>query len=52
VAVVPEGRRKILGVEHPSGETSCVLQTDEEGQVTSAGMLRTARKLFDGHVFG
>jgi 4-oxalomesaconate tautomerase len=51
VAVIPEGRRKILGVEHPSGETSCVLETDEAGQVISAGMLRTARKLFDGRVF-
>jgi len=52
VAAVPEGRRKVLPVEHPTGETTCVLETDEEGTVTSAAMLRTARKLFDGRVFG
>jgi 4-oxalomesaconate tautomerase len=28
-----------------------VLETDEAGQVTSAAMLRTARKLMDGEVF-
>ena len=52
VAMVPEGRRKTLSVEHPTGEMSCVLETDEAGQVTSAALLRTARKLMDGVVFG
>jgi 4-oxalomesaconate tautomerase len=52
VARVPEGRRKILSVEHPTGETTCVLETDESGEVKSAAMLRTARKLMDGRVFG
>jgi 4-oxalomesaconate tautomerase len=52
VAQVPEGRRKVLPVEHPTGETTCVLETDKTGQVVSAAMLRTARKLFDGRVFG
>ncbi len=52
VATVPEGRRKTLSVEHPTGETTCVLETDETGAVTSAAMLRTARKLMDGRVFG
>ncbi|WP_371414126.1 4-oxalomesaconate tautomerase [Sphingosinicella sp. CPCC 101087] len=52
VARVPDGRRKILSVEHPTGETTCVLETDESGQVKSAAMLRTARKLMDGRVFG
>jgi 4-oxalomesaconate tautomerase len=51
VAAIPEGRRKILSVEHPSGETTCVLETDDDGVVTSAAMLRTARKLMDGVVF-
>jgi len=51
VAAIPEGRRKILSVEHPTGETTCVLETDEAGEVTSAAMLRTARKLMDGTVF-
>jgi len=51
VAAIPEGRRKTLSVEHPTGETTCVLETDEADQVTSAAMLRTARKLMDGKVF-
>ena len=52
VARVPDGRRKTLSVEHPTGETTCVLETDEAGEVTTAAMLRTARKLMDGTVFG
>jgi len=52
LAQVPEGRRKTLSVEHPTGETTCILETDEAGTVTSAAMLRTARKLMDGVVFG
>jgi 4-oxalomesaconate tautomerase len=51
VAKVPEGRRKILSVEHPTGEMSCVLELDEAGSVVSAALLRTARKLIDGEVF-
>nr|WP_166178922.1 4-oxalomesaconate tautomerase [Altererythrobacter segetis] len=51
VAEIPEGRRKTLSVEHPSGEMSCVLEVDEAGQVQSAALLRTARKLMDGTVF-
>jgi len=51
VAVVPEGARKTLSVEHPTGEMSCVLETDETGAVTSAALLRTARKLMDGNVY-
>jgi 4-oxalomesaconate tautomerase len=52
VAVVGEGRRKVLSVEHPTGETTCVMETDEAGNVVTAAMLRTARKLMDGVVFG
>jgi 4-oxalomesaconate tautomerase len=52
VAVVPDGPRKTLSVEHPTGEMSCVLEVDEAGQVVSAALLRTARKLMDGVVFG
>ena len=51
VAVVPDGRRKTLSVEHPTGETTCVMELDENGAVTSAAMLRTARKLMDGEIF-
>ena len=52
VAVIPEGARKTLSVEHPTGEMSCVLEVDDSGAVTSAALLRTARKLMDGVVFG
>jgi 4-oxalomesaconate tautomerase len=51
VAVIPDGRRKTLSVEHPTGEMSCVLELDEQGQVATAALLRTARKLMDGTVF-
>ncbi len=52
VARIPEGRRKTLSVEHPTGEMSCVLEIDDKGAVESAALLRTARKLMDGIVFG
>lgn len=51
VAVIPEGKRKTLSVEHPTGETTCVLEQDDSGAVISAAMLRTARKLMDGVIF-
>ncbi|GLT00458.1 FldA protein [Sphingobium jiangsuense] len=51
VASIPEGRRKTLSVEHPTGEMTCVMELDEAGQVKTAALLRTARKLMDGEVF-
>jgi 4-oxalomesaconate tautomerase len=51
VAQIPDGARKTLSVEHPTGEMSCVLELDEEGAVRSSALLRTARKLMDGVVF-
>jgi 4-oxalomesaconate tautomerase len=42
----------MLSVEHPTGEMSCVLEVNEAGEVDSAALLRTARKLMDGVVFG
>ncbi|HTN15872.1 MAG TPA: 4-oxalomesaconate tautomerase [Sphingomonadaceae bacterium] len=51
VAQLPEGSRKILSVEHPTGEMSCVLEVNPAGEVTSSALLRTARKLMDGVVF-
>jgi 4-oxalomesaconate tautomerase len=52
VASVPEGPVKTLSIEHPSGEMSCVMTMGEDGQVETAALLRTARKLMDGTVFG
>lgn len=40
-----------LAIEHPSGETTAVLELDAQGAVEKAGLLRTARKLMDGEVF-
>jgi 4-oxalomesaconate tautomerase len=51
VADIPDGRRKTLSVEHPTGEMSCVLELDDAGQVATAALLRTARKLMDGVIF-
>ena len=52
LATLPEGPRKALAVEHPTGEMTVVVDLDESGRVRSAALLRTARKLFDGIVFG
>lgn len=54
VARIPDGRVKTLSVEHPTGEFSVRLEVDgtpEAPNVTRAGLLRTARKLFDGTAF-
>ncbi len=54
VARVPEGRVKTLSVEHPTGEFSVRIEVDGPADapvVTRAGLLRTARKLFDGTAF-
>ncbi len=51
VASIPDGQRKTLSVEHPTGEMTCVLQLGDDNQVASAALLRTARKLMDGIVF-
>jgi 4-oxalomesaconate tautomerase len=51
VADISEGSRKTMSVEHPAGETTCVMEVDDGGHVTSAAMLRTARKLMDGEIF-
>lgn len=45
----PDGRRFLT--EHPSGATEVLIERDADGNVVGAGTLRTARKLFDGHVF-
>lgn len=51
LATVPEGQRKTLPIEHPSGEMTVVIDTDAQGDVENAAILRTTRKLFDGLVF-
>ncbi len=55
IAVVPEGRRKICAIEHPTGKfVSTVTLSDDAGTgppVERAGIVRTTRKLFEGKVF-
>jgi len=50
-AHVPDGREKTMSVEHPTGEFTVIAKLDEEGNLLTAGVLRTARKLMDGLVF-
>ena len=54
LAQVPDGAEKLVSVEHPSGETSVMMDVAvEDGalRVSRAAVLRTARKLFEGRVF-
>jgi len=51
IALIPEGAEKAIPVEHPTGEFTVIATLDAQGQVARAGVLRTARKLFDGAVF-
>ncbi len=50
-ASIPNGSRKSLDVEHPIGQTTVILDMNDDNTVESAAILRTARKLFDGTVF-
>ena len=49
IARLEDGARKTIAVGHPEGETSVVVEM-RYGEVVSAAILRTARKLFDGLV--
>ena len=54
LAQVPGGTEKLVSVEHPSGETSVMMNVSVESgelRVSKAAVLRTARKLFEGRVF-
>ncbi|WP_273512250.1 4-oxalomesaconate tautomerase [Phreatobacter oligotrophus] len=54
LAKVPPGREKLMSCEHPTGEFTVRLTvggTEEAPVVERAGLLRTARALFDGVVF-
>lgn len=51
LAVVPSGTTRVLNIEHPSGATTIITKLDKSGNVESAAILRTARKLSDGLVF-
>jgi 4-oxalomesaconate tautomerase len=50
IAQIPPGDDIMLSIEHPTGEFTVHLEM-EDGTVKRAGLLRTARKLFDGVVY-
>lgn len=45
------GRARELSVEHPTGEMTVLATLGDSDEITSAAILRTARKLMDGEVF-
>ena len=45
------GESASIVIEHPTGDFDCVFELDASGAIVKAGVLRTARKLFDGLVF-
>ncbi len=51
LAQLPEGRSKRMPIEHPIGASTILVELDDGGEVESAAVLLTARKLFDGLVF-
>ena len=42
---------RYLSIEHPSGEMTVVAGLDDQDNVKTAAILRTARKLMDGEIF-
>lgn len=53
LAVIPSGARKLISVEHPTGEFSVELETQSAKgsiEITRAALLRTARRIFEGKV--
>lgn len=54
IAHISRTGRERVRIEHPSGWIDVVLETEGQGadtRIARAGALRTARKLFAGHVF-
>ena len=54
VAVLGTGSSQVVSVEHPTGELSVRIEIepgDTYPRVVRAGLLRTARLIFDGHVY-
>lgn len=52
LAAIPPGDEKTLAIEHPTGEMTVVAHIEADGSIGRTEILRTARKLFDGVVFG
>jgi len=52
LAVRTTGEKAVARIEHPIGENLILLKIGPSGTVEKASVIRTARKLFDGKVFG
>ena len=52
LAETGSGDARALAIEHPTGEMTVIARLDAAGTPVSAAILRTARKLMDGAVFG
>jgi 4-oxalomesaconate tautomerase len=55
VAAIPDGASKKLSVEHPAGALDVLMEVDDSAnppEIRRAAFLRTARKIFEGTVFG
>ncbi|RDE04964.1 4-oxalomesaconate tautomerase [Sphingomonas aracearum] len=52
VAAAPRAGTDSLLIEHPTGRTACTIERDANGAVVAGGFILTARKLFDGMLFG
>jgi 4-oxalomesaconate tautomerase len=51
IAKLQRAREMLISIEHPTGEFTVTASLDDDGNLTEAGVLRTARKLFDGLVY-
>ena len=51
IGSAPPGNPKTVAVEHPSGAFDVRLELDAANRVQAAGVVRTARLLFEGEVF-
>jgi 4-oxalomesaconate tautomerase len=51
LAAKGEGQERTMPIEHPTGEMTVVATLNDAGDVTSAAILRTARKLMDGEAY-
>lgn len=51
LAELPVGQEVSIAIEHPSGATHVLVKIGEAGEFQTAGLVLTARKLFDGTVF-
>ena len=47
---IPDGNPKTLAIEHPSGALEVQMELGEKDEILKAGVVRTARLIFDGVV--